>query len=106
VVNDAKGLLADGAVSRIAGIPKISDLQRYVDKGFLALCNVNLGVLFGLPSPDMHWVLVSDCPAGAVHFISPSEEKTTGRHATHQQFEAIWSHPTPRARSILAIRNR
>lgn len=104
VVTDAERARISNDVKRITAVPEISDLRRYLDQGFLVLCNVTYHVLLGQPFESMHWVLVHNCSDANVSFITPHLEKTTARCVPLKTFEAIWSYPTATTRSVLAVR--
>ncbi len=85
-------------------IPTLSDVKKFLQKGFLVSCNINPRVLSKKRGYVGHLVLVYKVDDKYVHLHDPGLPPLPRRKATKQLFNKAWGYPSASDKSMTAFR--
>ena len=85
-------------------IPSLLDLRRFLDKGYLLLCNVNAYALDRKKGYSGHLVLVYHYTNTHILLHDPGLPARPDRRVSHSTFLKAWGYPTKDARNLIALK--
>lgn len=90
-----------GAVTRPA---KFSDIRKFMEKGFVLICNVNSQVLKDQPGWTGHFVVVTGLDRKRIYFHDPGLPGRKNRRISREKFRQAWGYPTRPEPNVMAFR--
>ena len=87
-------------------IPTFSDLNKYLNDGYLIICNINASSLYNQPGYSGHFVVVFKCGWRTLTIHDPGLPPKPALTVKKKDFEKAWAYPTEREKNLLAIRLR
>lgn len=85
-------------------IPSISEMEVYLDKGYLVCCQINLRALNDKPGYSGHFVLLIGYDKDTFTLHDPGLPSHEGRVVTKSQFEKAWAYPNDAAKNYFAVK--
>lgn len=85
-------------------VPKIKEICRILDKGYLLICNVNSRALSGKPGYVGHFVLVYGHADDSLLLHDPGPAPKPSRVVPFDIFESAWAYPDENAKDYIAIK--
>lgn len=85
-------------------IPSFDDIKKFLDQGFLLICNINAAALYNQPGYSGHFVVVFDSDNDSVTIHDPGLPARASLKVMHDQFERAWAYPADRDKNLLAVR--
>lgn len=86
-------------------VPKIEELCKILDRGYLLICNVNSRALNGRPGYIGHFVLVYDYTDDSLLLHDPGPMPKPSRTVPFNVFENAWAYPDKNAKDYIAIKH-
>jgi len=84
--------------------PKLEDIQKYLNNGYLVIVNVNSEVLGGGEGYAGHFLVVKGFNNTSLIVHDPGLPGVKNRVVDKELFEKAWAYPNSRAKNIIAIR--
>lgn len=107
-MRQAKGLAAE-FISKVKvnkREPGLSELEGYLDKGYLVICNVNLRALNHVEGFSGHFVVIIGYDEENLKIHDPGLPPREGRVVIRSVFEHAWAYPNHKAKNFVAIKLR
>jgi hypothetical protein len=87
-------------------VPDVEEIKRFLDDGYLVLCNVNSNALNERAGYTGHFVVIYDADEDGFYLQDPGLPPSPQRYVKQEIFEKAWSYPNQKARNISAVRLR
>lgn len=88
----------------IRQLPSIALIAETLDKGFLAICNINAYVLNKKPGYAGHFVVIYGYDDTHLYLHDPGLPAKEGRKVTYEEFLKAWEYPHKNARNLTAFK--
>lgn len=85
-------------------LPTFGDLIRFLEEGYVVICNINAASLYGQMGYSGHFVVVCDITKRDVFLHDPGLPPRESLRVPRQVFSKAWAYPTEREKNLLAIR--
>jgi hypothetical protein len=85
-------------------IPKIEDLEYFVEKGYLIICNVNSKALNNQQGYVGHFVVIIGYDDNHLYLHDPGLPPLQDRKVTYEHFMKAWEYPNEKARNLTAVK--
>lgn len=89
-------------------IPELSDIRSLLDRGFLAICNVNYKALAGEEGYNGHFVVVEDVDVerDIVRLQNPGLPPIRDQEVEFERFLKAWYYPNSGAGNVMGVRKK
>ena len=84
-------------------IPELSDIRFEIERGAVAICNVNAAALSGFSGYSGHFVVVCRVSDAGVVLHDPGLPPRPGLVVSAADFERAWAYPDERDKNLLSI---
>lgn len=85
-------------------LPTIADIKAFLDKGYLAICNVNSMALNNKPGYVGHFVVVIGYDNDHLYLHDPGLPPQEKRQVSFEQFMKAWAYPNDKAQNLTAVK--
>lgn len=85
-------------------IPTLADIKKFLDKGYLLICNVNAKALNNKPGYEGHFVVMIGYDNTHLYLHDPGLPPQENRMVTVDQFMKAWEYPNQKTRNLTAFR--
>lgn len=87
-------------------IPTLKDLQNYMRKGYLTICNINASILYTGKGYSGHFIVPTQIEPDKITIHDPGLPPKPSQTIEITAFEAAWAYPNEKAKNLVAIRKK
>jgi len=88
------------------GIPTTDDLKKFIDNGYLLICNVNGNTLNSENGYTGHFVVIFDYDENSFFLHNPGLPARPNQEIVIDQFLKAWACPADKSQNVMAIRKQ
>lgn len=86
--------------------PTLQDLQNYMKKGYLTICNINASLLYRGEGYSGHFIVPTEIGPDKITIHDPGHPPKPAQPIEITTFEAAWAYPNEKAKNLVAIRKK
>jgi hypothetical protein len=85
-------------------LPALTDIKKYLEKGYLVCCNVNAKVFVDKVGYEGHFVVVTGFDKGNFYINDPGLPPIENAIVPFKKFEKAWAYPDQKAKNVMAFK--